>query len=86
MENKKVYIGKEKIDIHFPTRFTKKTYGIKDIASWKEEQVKTATGTYKELEVLFQSNYKLNLSYQEHTDYPAVVRYLKKKCGRKFKG
>lgn len=80
-----VSIGKERIEIHHPTRFRKKDYTLKEIDFWKETEVKTATGMYKELEILFLNKRKLNLSYQEHTDYPAVIKYLKKKCGKKFK-
>lgn len=80
-----VSIGKERIDIKFPTKFTNKAYTLKDVDFWKEEEVKTGTGTYKELEVRFHSGGKLNLSYQEHTNYSAVIKYLKKKCAKKFK-
>lgn len=80
-----VSIGKERIEIKHPTRFSSKTYSLKEIDTWKETEVKTATGVYQELEVLFNNKKKLNLSYQEHTDYPAVIKYLKKKCARKFK-
>ena len=80
-----VSIGKERIEIKYPTRFSSKTYPIKEIDSWRETEVKTATGVYQELEVLFSNRKKLNLSYQEHTEYPAVIKYLKKKCSKKFK-
>ncbi|MBL6447309.1 hypothetical protein JMN32_13400 [Fulvivirga sp. 29W222] len=80
-----IAIGKEKLDITFPTRFKKKSYKIKDIDYWKETQVKTATGTYKELEIQFDDKKQLSLSYQEHTDYPKVVNYLKKKCAKKMR-
>lgn len=80
-----IEIGKEKLDITFPTRFKKETYRIKDIDYWKETKVKTATGTYKEVEIQFENKKKLALSYQEHTDYPKVIQYLKKKCAKKMR-
>ena len=82
---KVIEIGKEKLDIRFPTRFKRKSYRIKDIDYWKETQVKTATGTYKEVEIQFEDKKQLTLSYQEHTDYTKVVNYLKKKCARKMR-
>ena len=82
---KVVEIGKEKIDIIFPTRFKKQGYRLKDIDSWKETQVKAATGTYKEVEITFTDKKQIYLSYQEHTDYFKVIQYLKKKCSKKMK-
>ncbi|ELR69084.1 hypothetical protein C900_05473 [Fulvivirga imtechensis AK7] len=80
-----VEVGKEKIDIRFPTRFTKRGYKLRDIDFWKETQVKAATGTYKEVEITFIDKKHLYLSYQEHTDYSKVIQYLKKKCAKKMR-
>ncbi|UII32902.1 hypothetical protein LVD17_03540 [Fulvivirga ulvae] len=80
-----ISIGKEKLDITFPTRFKRESYKIKDIDYWKETQVKTATGTYKEVEIQFDDKKQLSLSFQEHTDYPKVIQYLKKKCAKKMR-
>lgn len=77
-----VTIGKEKFDIHFPSRFNRKSYKVKDVTKWKETQVKTVSGTFKELEIYFNDNKHITLSIQEHTDYPKVLQYLKKKCGK----
>ena len=79
---KSVTIGKNKIEINYPVQFRKLQYDLKDITSWKETSVKTATGTYKEVAIQFNNKKTLNLSYQEHTDYSKVVQYLKKKCSR----
>ncbi|MEM7110495.1 MAG: hypothetical protein AAF519_19860 [Bacteroidota bacterium] len=81
---KRVKIGKNKISIHFPLRFKKSVFSIKDIRHWTEQIVKTAGGTFKELVVLFENGKKLTLSLQEHTNYLETVKYLKSKCGRKF--
>lgn len=80
-----IEVGKEKIDIFFPTRFKRQSYKIKEIDFWQETQVKTATGTYKEVQIQFADKKKLSLSYQEHTEYPQVIKYLKKKCAKKMK-
>lgn len=80
-----VQVGKGRIDISFPVRFKKTGYRLKEIDSWKETQVKAATGTYKEVEINFLDKKQLYLSYQEHTDYLKVIQYLKKKCPKKMR-
>ncbi|MEM9389296.1 MAG: hypothetical protein AAGA02_02410 [Bacteroidota bacterium] len=81
---KRVEIGKNRIIVQFPLRFKKSIFSIKEIKQWTEQKVKTAGSTFKELVVLFDNGKKLTLSLQEHTNYIETVKYLKKKCGRKF--
>lgn len=81
-----IEIGKERIEVRFPVKFKKESHKLKDIERWKETTVKTATGTYKEVDIRFSDKKQLTLSYQEHTDYPKVVKYLKKRCARQMKG
>lgn len=80
-----VRIGKEVIEIYYPSRWKTLRYKLKEVVNWTETQIKTAGGQYKEMEVHFTDNKKLTLSMQEHTSYPEVLRYMKKKCQRKYK-
>ena len=80
-----VSIGKSKIEVRYPTRFKTLNYKLQNILHCRERKVKTASGTFKELEVQFDDKKKLMLSYQEHTDYPKVISYLRQKCPKKFK-
>ncbi|MEQ8926417.1 MAG: hypothetical protein RLO81_11425 [Fulvivirga sp.] len=82
---KVVRFGKGSVIINFPTRFNEKTYDLKEVKMWHETTIKTAGGKYKELEILFEDNKRLNLSMQEHSDYPKVVTYLKKKIAKREK-
>ncbi|TRX56275.1 hypothetical protein FNH22_16685 [Fulvivirga sp. M361] len=82
---KKIAIGKERITINYPIRFSQRVYNLKDIESWTEQKVKTATGTFKELTVLFKNGKRLNMSFQEHSNYIESVKYLRKKCGKKYR-
>ncbi|HNP19160.1 MAG TPA: hypothetical protein PKL31_12045 [Fulvivirga sp.] len=79
-----VYLGKGSIEVRFPTRFKKVTYKLNSIVRWSETTVKTPGGKFKELEIVFDNKKKLQLSIQEHTNYPQVIKYLKKKCPKKF--
>ena len=79
-----VYLGKGSIEIRYPTRFKSKSYKLNSISRWSETEIKTLGGKFKELEVVFENKKKLQLSIQEHTNYPQVVKYLKKKCAKKF--
>lgn len=77
-----IRVGKEKFEVHFPSRFKKRIYKLKDISAWKETAVKTVSGTFKEVEVRFADNKKITVSIQEHTDYKPLLKYLQKKCGK----
>lgn len=77
-----IRVGKEKIEVHFPSKFTTRTYKLKDISQWKETAVKTVSGTFKEVEVLFNDRKKITVSIQEHTDYKPLLKYLQKKCAK----
>ncbi|MTI21284.1 hypothetical protein E1176_09650 [Fulvivirga sp. RKSG066] len=77
-----VRVGKQKIEIHFPSRFTTRNYKLRDIVKWKEVEVKTVSGTFKELEIFFNDNKKIALSIQEHTDYQQLRKYMQKKCSK----
>lgn len=75
-----VKVAKEKIEIRYPSRFSKRTYKLNEIKAWRETQVKTFSGNFKELEIMFTDNRKIALSMQEHTDYSQLIKYLNKKC------
>ena len=81
---KRVEIGKNRIGIQFPLRFKKVSFTLKEVKQWTEQKVKTAGGTFKELVILFDNGKKLTLSLQEHTNYLDAVKYLRKKCARKY--
>ncbi len=80
-----VSMGKGSIEINFPSQFSKRTYKLSNILTWSETAIKTAGGKYKELELIFDDKKKLNLSMQEHSNYPQAINYLKKKASKKMK-
>lgn len=82
---KVVSIGKESINIKFPTRFKLKSYPLKEVKMWNETAIKTAGGKYMEVEILFTDMKKLSLSMQEHTNYANLIKYMKKKASKKMK-
>lgn len=77
-----VKVGKEKIDVNFPSRFKSTTYKLKDIKNWKETQVKTVSGVFRELEIHFEDGRKITSSFQEHANYDKLKKYLSKKCAK----
>lgn len=79
-----VKVGKERFEIKYPSRFSKRTYKLNEIKAWRETQVKTFSGNFKEVEIIFDDNRKITFSMQEYTDYPQLIKYLNKKC-RKLK-
>ncbi len=81
---KRVEVGKNKITVYHPIRFSNQSYQVKEIRQWTEQNVKTAGSTFKELNILFDSGKKLSLSLQEHTNYLDLLKYLKKKCSSQY--
>ena len=78
-------IAKEKIDVHFPFLFSRKRYAIKDIKAWREENIKTKNGNYRELQLYIEGRKRyIRVSLQENTEYKKLVSYLQKKAGRKM--
>lgn len=82
---KVVSMGKGSIEIRFPSQFRTRGYKLTNIEKWSETAIQTAGGKYKELEILFDDKKKLNLSMQEHANYPQAINYLKKKANKKFR-
>lgn len=80
-----VKMGKGSIEIRFPARFKDTTYKVNDLTHWKETVINTAGGKYKEVELVFSDKKTINLSMQEHSNYPQVISYLRKKASKKMK-
>lgn len=75
--------GKGEVAVRFPVRFKAYTQPMKQINSWQEEVIKTASGKYEQTEIIFENGKKLTLGKQEHSNYEKVINYLKKKAGKK---
>lgn len=80
-----IRIGRGQFTVIYPTRFTQRNYGLDEIESWTEKEVKTPSGLYKEVEIRFVDNRKVTVSLHEHKGYAEAVAYLRKKCNKKFK-
>ena len=81
---KVVSIGKDRITIDFPVRQKEIKKSVNEIKAWKENTVKTPSGKFREVSILFDDNKKLKLSYQENTNYEQVMKYLLQKCKKKM--
>jgi len=76
---KTIKISKEKFEVKFPFKFTKYTFGGKEIDHWYHTSIKTYGGLYEELTIKLTSGKQLALSKQENTEYDKTLNYLKKK-------
>ena len=79
---KVVSIGKERIEVWYPFRLSRKKYTVGDISQWKESTVKTGKSKFRELEIRFEKR-RLKLSNQENSSYDQLLNYLRKKAKRK---
>ena len=81
---KTISIGKDRLTISFLLKRKKVIYSLKLLQQWSETSIKTPSGNYKQLELVFDGKQKIGMSMQEHTEYHQVVKYLKKKHSRKM--
>ncbi len=81
---KTISIGKDKLTISFLLKHKKIIHSLKQLKQWSEIAIKTPSGNYKQLEIIFEDQRKVVMSMQEHTEYHQVVKYLKKKYSRKM--
>jgi len=81
---KTISIGKDKLTISFLMKRNEVIHSLKQLKEWGETNIKTPSGNYKQLEVIFEDQQKVVLSMQEHTEYHQVIKYLKKKYTRKM--
>lgn len=80
---KTISIGKDKVIISFLLRRAKIIHPLKQLEQWSETAIKTPSGNYKQLEMVFGKK-KIVISMQEHTEYHQIAKYLKKKHSRKM--
>ena len=81
---KTITIGKKKITVKFLLRTKSTSYGLNQIDQWKEEVVKTGTGTYKEIDIHWEKRSILKVSKQEYSNYDKMANYLKKNYPKKM--
>ena len=81
---KTITIGKGKLTISPLFKRTKIVHSLKQLERWSETSIKTPSGNYKQLELVFDNNRKVGMSMQEHTEYHQVIKYLKKKHSQKM--
>lgn len=79
---KVVRLGKNRMEVHFPTRFKKAVFSLREVNSWQETVINTKRGPFKEIAITYNQNKKIKLTNQENTQYDQVLGYFQKKCGR----
>ncbi|MEQ8364595.1 MAG: hypothetical protein RH948_17095 [Cyclobacteriaceae bacterium] len=81
---KVIELGNEKITIQYPVKNNRKHYPLGRVSHWRESIVKTGkNSTFKELEIVFDDNFKLNLGLREYSNYQKVQSYLTRKLAKK---
>lgn len=73
-----------KLEVVYPLRFSKKIVSLKNLKYWEETLIKTGTGMFKQIDLVF-DQLKVGLSMQENSNYNSVVGYLGKKAPGKRK-
>ncbi len=76
---KVIRIGKDKFEVHFPFKFSRKKLDGKEMVGWKKNTIKTFGGVYEEIVCKFKSGDSITLSRQEHTDFDKALKYMTKK-------
>jgi hypothetical protein len=79
-----ISIGKDKVQIWYPLRFSTTRMANKEMISWEETIIQTKTGIFKQLEIVFPTK-TIKMSIQENTQYQEAVNYMKRKVSQKRK-
>ncbi|MDN5205067.1 hypothetical protein QQ008_27000 [Fulvivirgaceae bacterium BMA10] len=82
--NKVILIDKEKIQVKYPMKFSKKRFRLKQLELWEETIIKTSNSVFKELHLRFE-NGSVKLSKQENSNYEKVLSYFKRNAAKKQK-
>jgi hypothetical protein len=81
---KRIEIGNNQIVVFYLLYGKRKEYSISEIKNWKEHVVSVGkNSTYKELEIVFESQKKISIGKKEYSDYDKVIGYMKKKLPKK---
>ncbi len=79
MGYKTLTIDKEKISIKY--LFRTYSFGIQQLTSWEEIEIKTFNNQiFKQVDLVF-GQQKVSFSGQEHSDYDKLMQFLKKRKG-----
>ena len=76
---KEVSLGDGKIKVLYYVSRQKIDLPLKDVLGWREEVVKTKSGEFREVKILYNKKKILKLSNKENTEYDRVVKYLRQK-------
>jgi hypothetical protein len=79
-----ISIGNDKIQVWYPLRFRTVRGSLKDMEYWEETTIKTKTGLFKQLDIVFPQR-TIKMSIQENTKYVEAVKYFNKKQAKKRK-
>ncbi len=80
---KKIMVSKNRIDVHYAFDLIRKRYYLKELTSWQETAVKTATGLFKELTLRFDKKKTVKLTLQEQDNYEKVKAFMQRNFPKK---
>jgi hypothetical protein len=75
--------GKDKIEIWLPFKGYRKTYPVKDVLAWQEEEIMANKRTFRQLVIVFTDKASFSVSNHEHLGYEELKRYFMKKIPKK---
>ncbi len=78
-----IIAGKSQIVVSLPLRGTKRVYALNQVMGWQEEKVVANKREFKQLSLLFEDKFSINVSNHEHLEYDNLFSYLKKRLPRK---
>jgi len=78
--------GNKSLHVRLPLRGLRKKYTLQDVLAWEEETIVTNKKEFRQTTIVFGDQTSFSLSNHEHTNYPQLLTYLKKKIpGKKLK-
>jgi hypothetical protein len=78
-----IIAGKSQMVVSLPLRRMKRVYSLNEVMGWQEEKVVANKREFKQLSLLFEDKFSINVSNHEHLEYDALLNYLKKRLPKK---
>lgn len=81
---KRILVSKNNVEVRYLFNLLRRKHYFKDLASWQETTIKTASGLFKELDIRFANGKRIRLTLQEQDNYEKVKAFMQRNYKRKM--
>lgn len=84
MGYKQLFVSKNRLEVRYAFNLLSRKYYFKELAFWKETNIKTFSGQFKELSIHFSNGKSVKLTWQENSNYEKVSAFMQRNYKRKM--